>query len=121
MDITDRCISQPIKSVSPSVELLSVDPLTANILAQLIIARAHLTAVITSSAMSKCNMRILALNQNLDDNAQKAMSLGMLIQLPIKQMLELLRDVGPIVLNIVDGIRLVLCRVYNICLEPEPC
>jgi hypothetical protein len=31
--------------------------LTANILAPLIIARAHLNAAITSSAISKCNMR----------------------------------------------------------------
>jgi hypothetical protein len=35
-----------------------------------------------------------ALNQHLNDNVQKAMSMGMLIQLPIKQTPELLCDVG---------------------------
>ncbi len=63
-----------------------------------------------------------ALNQDLDDNddAQiRAMSLGMLIQPPIEQTLELLRDVGLAVLNIADGIRLLLCRVCDVCLEPE--
>jgi hypothetical protein len=60
-----------------------------------------------------------ALNQDLDDNAQKAMSLGMLIQPPIEQTPELLRDVGLAVLNIADGIRLLLCRVCNICPEPK--
>ncbi len=62
-----------------------------------------------------------ALNQNLDDTVQKAMSLGMLIQPPVEQTLELLRDVGLIVLNIMDGIRLLLCKVCNVCLEPKPC
>ncbi|CAM6013301.1 unnamed protein product [Sphagnum balticum] len=62
-----------------------------------------------------------ALNQNLDDIVQKAMSLGMLIQPPVEQTPELLRDVGLIVLNITDGIRLLLCKVCNICLEPKPC
>jgi len=61
-----------------------------------------------------------ALNQNLDDTVQKAMSLGMLIQPPVEQTLELLRDVGLIVLNIMDGIRLLLCKVCNVCLEPSP-
>jgi hypothetical protein len=61
-----------------------------------------------------------ALNQNLDDIVQKAMSLGMLIQPPVEQTPELLRDVGLIVLNITDGIRLLLCKVCNICLEPKP-
>jgi hypothetical protein len=46
-------------------------------------------------------------NRNLDDNVQQAMSLGMLIQPPIEQTPELLRDVGLVVLSIVDGIRLV--------------
>jgi hypothetical protein len=49
------------------------------------------------------------------------MSLGMLIQPPIEQTPKLLRDVGLAVFNIADGIRLLLCRVYNVCLEPEPC
>ncbi|CAM6004967.1 unnamed protein product [Sphagnum balticum] len=62
-----------------------------------------------------------ALNQNLDDTVQKAMSLGMLIQPPVEQTPELLRDVGLIVLNIMDGIRLLLCKVCNVCLEPKPC
>ncbi len=48
------------------------------------------------------------------------MSLGMLIQPPIEQTPKLLRDVGLVVLNIVDGIRLLLCKVCNVCLEPEP-
>jgi hypothetical protein len=61
-----------------------------------------------------------ALNRNLDNNVQKAMSLGMLIQPPIEQTPELLCDVGLVVLNIVDGIRLLLCKVCNVCLEPEP-
>jgi hypothetical protein len=61
------------------------------------------------------------LNQNLDDTVQKAMSLGMLIQPPVKQTPELLRDVGLIVLNIMDGICLLLCKVCNVCLEPKPC
>jgi hypothetical protein len=62
-----------------------------------------------------------ALNQNLDDTVQKAMSLGMLIQPPVEQTPELLRDVGLIVMNIMDGIRLLLCKVCNVCLEPKPC
>jgi hypothetical protein len=62
----------------------------------------------------------LALNRNLDDNLQKAMSVGMLIQSPIKQTPELLRDVGLVVFNIVDGIRLLMCKVCNVCLKPEP-
>ncbi len=62
-----------------------------------------------------------ALNQNLDDTLQKAMSLGMLIQPPVEQTPELLRDVGLVVLNIMDGIRLLLCKVCNVCLEPKPC
>jgi hypothetical protein len=61
-----------------------------------------------------------ALNQNVDDNVQKAMSLGTLIQSPIEQTPELPRDVGLVVLNIVDGICLLLCKVCNVCLEPEP-
>ncbi len=61
-----------------------------------------------------------ALNQHLDDNAQiRAMSLGMLIEPPIEQTPELLRDVGLTVLDIADGIRLLLCRLCNECLEPE--
>jgi hypothetical protein len=39
------------------------------------------------------------------------MSMGMLIEPPIEQTPKLLCDVGLIVLNIVDGIRLLLCRV----------
>jgi hypothetical protein len=61
------------------------------------------------------------LNQNLDDTVRKAMSLGMLIQPPVEQTLELLRDVGLVVLNIMDGFRLLLCKVCNVCLEPKPC
>ncbi len=57
MDIIDWCINQLVRSLPPLVELLSIDPLTVNILAQLIIARAHLNAAINSSAISKCNMR----------------------------------------------------------------
>jgi hypothetical protein len=49
------------------------------------------------------------------------MSLGMLIQPPIEQTPKLLRDVGLAVFNIADGIRLLLCRVYNVYFEPEPC
>jgi hypothetical protein len=60
-----------------------------------------------------------ALNQDLDDNAQKAMSLGMLIEPPIEQTPELLCDVSLAVFDIADGIRLLLCRVCNLCLEPE--
>ncbi len=62
-----------------------------------------------------------ALNQNLDDNVQKAMSLGMLIQPPIEQTSELLHGVRLVVLTIVDGIRLLLCKVCNVCLESKPC
>ncbi len=58
-----------------------------------------------------------ALNQDLDDDAQ--MSLGMLIEPPIEQTLELLHDVALVVLNIADGIRLLLCKVCNVCLKPE--
>ncbi len=49
------------------------------------------------------------------------MSLGMLIQPLVEQTTELLRDVGLIVLNIMDGICLLLCKVCNVCLEPKPC
>ncbi len=62
-----------------------------------------------------------ALNPLLDDNVQKAMSMGMLIQPPVEQTPELLRDVGLVVLNIVDGIHLLLCKVCDVCLEPKPC
>jgi hypothetical protein len=34
------------------------------------------------------------LNQHLDDNVQNVMSMGMLIQPPIKETPKLLRDVG---------------------------
>jgi hypothetical protein len=47
------------------------------------------------------------------------MSLGMLIQPPIEQTPELFRDVGLAILNIADGIRLLLCRVCDVCLELE--
>ncbi len=47
------------------------------------------------------------------------MSLGMLIEPPIEQTPKLLRDVDLTVLNIADGIRVMLCRVCNVCLEPE--
>jgi hypothetical protein len=33
MDIADRCINQPVRSIPPPVELLSIDRLTTNILA----------------------------------------------------------------------------------------
>jgi hypothetical protein len=56
VDIADWCINQPVRSVPPLVELLSVDPSTADILAPLIAVKAHLTAVITSGAISKGNM-----------------------------------------------------------------
>ncbi len=46
--------------------------------------------------------------------------MGMLIQPPIKQTPELLHDVGLVVFNIMDGIRLLLCKVCNVCLEPRP-
>jgi hypothetical protein len=49
------------------------------------------------------------------------MLMGMLIQLPIEQTPKLLRDVGLIVLNIMDGICLLLCKVCNVCLEPRFC
>ncbi len=62
-----------------------------------------------------------ALNELHDDNVQKAMLMGMLIQPPVEQTPELLRDVGLVVLNIVDGIRLLLCKVCDVCLEPKPC
>jgi len=61
-----------------------------------------------------------ALNELHDDNVQKAMSMGMLIQPLVEQTLELHRDVGLVVLNIVDGIRLLLCKVCDVCLEPKP-
>ncbi|CAK9208408.1 unnamed protein product [Sphagnum troendelagicum] len=61
-----------------------------------------------------------ALNQHFNDDAQiRAISLGMLIEPPIEQTPKLLRDVGLTVLNITDGIRVLLCRVCNVCLEPE--
>jgi hypothetical protein len=61
-----------------------------------------------------------ALNQHLDDDSQiRAMSLGMLIEPPIEQTLELRRDVGLTVLNILDGVRLLLCRVCDVCLKPK--
>jgi hypothetical protein len=56
VDIADWCINQHVRSVPPLVELLSVESSTADILALLIVARAHLTAVITSGAISKGNM-----------------------------------------------------------------
>ncbi len=47
--------------------------------------------------------------------------MGMLIQPLVEQTPELLHDVGLVVLNIVDGIRLLLCKVCDVCLEPKPC
>jgi len=57
MDIPDWCINQPVRSVPPSVELLSIDRLTANILAPWIPTWAHFNVVIRSSAISKGDMR----------------------------------------------------------------
>jgi hypothetical protein len=102
---------------------LSTDPLTANFLASLIVAQGHLSV----NDKLQCHFRVQHVGQNnsafdqlLDDNVQKAMSMGMLIQPPIEQTPELLRDVGLVVLNIVDGLCLLLCRVCNVCLEPMP-
>ncbi len=47
--------------------------------------------------------------------------MGMLIQPPIEQTPKLFRDVGLVVFNIMDDIRLLLCKVYNVCLELKPC
>jgi hypothetical protein len=52
---------------------------------------------------------------------QKAISMGMLILPPVERTPQLLRDAGLVVLDIADGIRLLLCKVYNVCLEPKPC
>jgi hypothetical protein len=62
-----------------------------------------------------------ALNQLLNNNVQKAGLMGMLIQPPIEQTSKLLHDVGLVVLNIMDGICLVLCKVCNIYLESKLC
>jgi hypothetical protein len=62
MDIADWCINQPVKSVLPPVELLSIDRLTANILAPWRVGGAHLNAVIGSRAISKCDMRNKAIS-----------------------------------------------------------
>jgi hypothetical protein len=56
-----------------------------------------------------------------DDLVQKAISMGMLILPPVEQTPQLLRDAGLVVLDIADGIRLLLCKVCNVCLEPKPC
>jgi hypothetical protein len=61
------------------------------------------------------------LNQRFDNNVQKTMSMGMLIQLPIEQTPKLLCDVGFVIINIMDDIHLLLCKVCNVCLEPKPC
>ncbi len=55
------------------------------------------------------------------DPMQKAISMCMLIQPPIEQTPRLLRDAGLVVINIVDAICLMLCKVCNVCLEPKPC
>jgi hypothetical protein len=47
--------------------------------------------------------------------------MGMLILPPVKQTPQLLRDAGLVVLDIADDIRLLLCKVCNVCLEPKPC
>jgi hypothetical protein len=47
--------------------------------------------------------------------------MGMLIQLPIEQTPRLLYDADLVVLNIVYGIHLLLCKVCNVCLELKPC
>jgi hypothetical protein len=48
------------------------------------------------------------------------MSLGMLIQPPIEQTPKFFHDVGLVILNIMDSIHLLLCKVCNVCLEPKP-
>ncbi len=124
MDIADWCIDPLIRFVLSQVELLSIDPLTKNFLAPLIVAQGHSGAAIKL----QCHFKVRhveqsnsALNQLFDDNVQKAMSMGMLIQAPVEQTPELLRDVGLVVLNIMDGIRLLLCKVCDVCLESKPC
>jgi len=98
MDIADWCIDPLIRFVLSQVELLSIDPLTKNFLAPLIVAQGHSGAAIKL----QCHFKVRhveqsnsALNQLFDDNVQKAMSMGMLIQAPVEQTPELLRDVGP--------------------------
>jgi hypothetical protein len=49
------------------------------------------------------------------------MAMGMLIQPPIEPTPQLLLDVGLVVLDIMDGVRLLLCKACNVCLEPKPC
>jgi hypothetical protein len=51
---------------------------------------------------------------------QKAISMGMLILPPVEQTPQLLRDASLVVLDIADGIRLLLCKVCNVYLEPKP-
>ncbi|CAK9868445.1 unnamed protein product [Sphagnum jensenii] len=47
--------------------------------------------------------------------------MGMLILPPVEQTPQLLRNAGLVVLDITDGIRLLLCKVSNVCLEPRAC
>jgi len=61
------------------------------------------------------------LNQCLNDNVQKVMSMDMLIQQPIEQTPKLFCDVGLAILNIMDVVNLLLCKVCNVCLEVKPC
>ncbi len=124
MDIVDWCINQLVRSIPPLVELLSIDPLMGKYPCPV----DYCKSTFERSDKLQCHFKVQhaernnsALNQNLNDTLQKAMSLGMLIQPPVEQTPELLRDVGLVVLNIMDGIRLLLCKVCNVCLEPKPC
>jgi hypothetical protein len=47
--------------------------------------------------------------------------MGMLILPPVEQTPQLLRDADLVVLHITDDIRLLLCKVCNVCLEPNLC
>jgi hypothetical protein len=47
--------------------------------------------------------------------------MDMLIQQPIEQTPKLFCDVGLAILNIMDAVNLLLCKVCNVCLEVKPC
>jgi hypothetical protein len=116
--IADWCIDRLVRSTLPPVELPSIDPCPSD---RYVRAFSHSDKLQSHFKVHRAQQKDSTQTQLPDDLVQKAISMGMLILPPVEQTPQLLRDAGLVVLDIADGIRLLLCKVCNVCLEPKPC